>query len=131
MEGKFDSSYYEQLLEKHVSGMECITEPRLFLQDNFPVHLAPRVDAWLANKKGFNVLRLPRNSPDLMPLCNLFEQFVKELNNQSISNSDFIWDDLRECFKCICQAHICKKSLSDLKSTIDLIITNNGELTQL
>ena len=66
-----------------------------------------------------------------MPLCNLHEQFVKELNNQSISISDFIWDDLRECFKCIFQPHICKSALSALKSTIDLIITNNGELTQL
>jgi hypothetical protein len=48
---------------------------KIFLQGNFPVHLAPRVDCWLANKKGFNVLRLPRNSPDLMPfICHLHEQ---------------------------------------------------------
>jgi hypothetical protein len=56
--GKFDSAAYEKLLDKYVSKMSGL-QPRIFLQDNFPVHLAPRIDSWFSKNNAFNVIRLP------------------------------------------------------------------------
>ena len=63
LRGKFDSSTYEQLLDKHVSNIACDIQPRFFLQDNFPVHLAPRIDHWFSKNKSFILLRLQKKIP--------------------------------------------------------------------
>ncbi|KAK4045429.1 hypothetical protein OUZ56_033036 [Daphnia magna] len=127
---KFDSAAYEQLLDKHVSKIGCDIQPRFFLQDNFPVHLAPRIDHWFTNNKSFILLRLPKNSPDLMPLCLLHEVLVSELNKQEVVFSVNFSIDLNRCLQSICQSQI-ESLLLEMPTTLKYIIEHNGELRKL
>lgn len=128
--GKFDSAAYEKLLDKYVSKMSGL-QPRIFLQDNFPVHLAPRIDSWFSKNNAFNVIRLPKNSPDLMPLCQLHELLVTELNTKGVVPSINFLDDLNNCFKSICEPHIVESLFLEMPSTLKYIISHNGELRKM
>ena len=106
-------------------------QPRIFLQDNFPVHLAPRIDSWFSKNNDLNVIRLPKKSPDLMPLCQLHELLVTELNTKGVVPSINVLDDLNNCFKSICEPHIVESLFLEMPSTLKYIISHNGELRKM
>ncbi len=130
IKGKFDSAAYEQLLDKHVSNIACDIQPRFFLQDNFPVHLAPRIDNWFSKNKSFILLHLPKNSPDLMPLCLLHEVLVSELNKQEVVFSLNFYIDLNRCLQSVCQSHV-ESLLLEIPTTLKYIVEHNGELRKM
>lgn len=111
--------------------MGCDVQPRIFLQDNFPVHLAPRIHSWFSKNEAFNIIRLSTNSLDLMPLCQLHEMLLAELNKQEIVFSINFWRDLNQCFESISTPHIVETLLLKIPITLKYIISNNGELRHM
>ncbi len=57
IKGKFDSAAYDDFLRNMSGRWVMIFSPEFFLQDNFPVRLAPRIDSWFSENEAFNVIR--------------------------------------------------------------------------
>lgn len=72
IDGKFDSKQYLRILRRHVvPTMRNFDPPRIFMQDNSPVHKSKKVMAWFS-RQTFELLDWPALSPDLNPIENVW-----------------------------------------------------------
>lgn len=70
--GKFNSDQYLRILRNHVlPTMRSFSPPRIFMQDNSPVHKSKRCMAWFS-RQTFELLEWPALSPDLNPIENVW-----------------------------------------------------------
>lgn len=73
--GRFDARKYMAILRAHVipvmDGFEDDGAPRIFMQDNCPVHKAAVVMA-LFSRQRFQLMDWPAKSPDLNPIENVW-----------------------------------------------------------
>lgn len=75
--GRFDARKYMSIVRQHVipvmEKFEDDGEPRIFMQDNCPVHKAANVMA-LFSRQRFQLLDWPAKSPDLNPIENVWSK---------------------------------------------------------
>lgn len=72
IDGKFNSRQYMRLIRSHVIPlMNRFQEPRVFMQDNSPIHTAANVMG-LFSRQNFELLNWPPLSPDLNPIENVW-----------------------------------------------------------
>lgn len=72
IEGSFNSHRYKQILRANISPiMQQYDPPRIFMQDNCPVHTAGEIMAWFS-RQNFELLSWPAYSPDLNPIENVW-----------------------------------------------------------
>ncbi|CAB1445178.1 unnamed protein product [Pleuronectes platessa] len=88
IEGKMDGAKYREILEENL--MQSAKDLRLgrrfiFQQDNDPKHTARATKEWFG-LKNVNVLKWPRQSPDLNPIENLWQDLKIAVHRRSPSN---------------------------------------------
>lgn len=72
IDGKFASHQYLRIIRAHVIPMmDKFDEPRIFMQDNSPIHTASNAMA-LLGRQNFDLLNWPPLSPDLNPIENVW-----------------------------------------------------------
>lgn len=77
IEGNFNSSKYIRLLRTHLQPMmQNSDHPRIFMQDNSPVHTSQLSMAWFS-RQNFELLDWPPLSPDLNPIENVWSFMEK------------------------------------------------------
>lgn len=76
IEGKFNSTKYMQIIRAHVVPMMLrFDRPRIFMQDNSPVHTCSKTMALLA-RQNFELMDWPPLSPDLNPIENVWSYMI-------------------------------------------------------
>lgn len=77
IDGRFNSNGYMRLLRTHVVPMmnrfEDDGSPRIFMQDNSPIHKSAAVMAFFSRQR-FELLDWPAKSPDLNPIENVWSR---------------------------------------------------------
>lgn len=102
IEGKFNSHKYMRVLRTHLLPIvQDIAPPRIFMQDNSPLHKANNVMGWFS-RQNFEVLDWPELSPDLNPIENVWAFMEKgwpEVHPRNENTLDVVaqerWEMLR------------------------------------
>lgn len=100
--GHFNSYQYMRIIRTHVIPlMDRFGQPRVFMQDNSPVHTAGRVMA-LFSRQNFDLLDWPPLSPDLNPIENVWSYMENDwppIHPRNEQTLDAVvqerWNDLR------------------------------------
>ncbi len=96
----------------------------IFQQDLAPAHTAKSTKSWL-NDHGVGVLDWPANSPDLNPIENLCQGFVKrKMRNKRPKNADELKATVKEAWPSI-PPQQCHKLITSMPQTDHLHATPN------
>lgn len=80
IEGRFNSNKYARIIRSHVIPLmeryENDAAPRIFMQDNSPVHTSASVMA-LFSRQRFELMDWPPKSPDLNPIENVWAEMER------------------------------------------------------
>lgn len=88
IEGIFNSARYIRLLNSHVKPMMLsFDQPRVFMQDNSPVHTSQHSMAWFS-RQTFELLDWPPLSPDLNPIENVWSFMERDWPQIHPRNAD-------------------------------------------
>lgn len=118
IEGRFDSHrYMRMILRAHVLPiMQRFDPPRIFMQDNSPVHTTGNVMAWFS-RQNFELLDWPPLSPDLNPIENVWSYMEHDwppIHPRNPNTLDVVvqqrWNDLRSNQGDLSAIHINKIS---------------------
>lgn len=97
--GRFNSQSYLRILCRHVTPMmqqfENNDDPRIFMQDNSPVHTAENVMRYFSNRN-YELLDWPAKSPDLNPIENVWSWMTKNWPTLHPRNQQNLHDAVQE-----------------------------------
>ena len=129
IDGRYGSDQFLSLVKKHIEMQTETISQQPYVMDPFPVHSCAAVKSWFASRKG-DILLLPPNSPDLMPIGKLAEWIVNKINCQrnDISNCSLLWEKVNEAFNDSSFKMEIKSLLNDFPSTLKQILENGGNL---
>lgn len=79
IDGRFESNQYMRIIRRHIiplmNRFNDEGAPRIFMQDNSPVHTSARVMA-LFSRQNFHLMDWPPFSPDLNPIENVWSHMI-------------------------------------------------------
>jgi len=129
IEGRYGSEQFLSLMKKHIAMQAENIPQQPYVMDQFPVHSCAAVKSWFTSRKG-NILLLPPNSSDLMPIAKLAEWIVKRINCQrtDINNCSLLWERVYESFNDSSFKMEIKSLLHDYPCTLKQILESGGNL---
>lgn len=130
IEGRFGSKQYVDLLNEYILPV-CSTGPpnRLFVVDNFPVHLSSSIKEWFTTKDKIDYIVLPPKSSDLMPISKLGNAIVDHVNSSvqnDIKNNSDLYKAIVQSFQTICARLSFQNLFIEMSETIKTISESGG-----
>jgi len=101
IDGRYGSDQCVSLLSKNEQlKQDNVGRNQLYIMDQFPVHLCSAVKSWFNSKKSASQLILPPKSGDLMPVIQVAEQLVQNLNSVRVDIQDKVelWENVSAVF---------------------------------
>ena len=104
LEGRLDSTEYQQVLEEHMltDAAALIGEDFVFQQDNAPIHTSRSTRQWL-RQHDVTLLDCPPKSPDANPIENLWHELKTAANRREPRTAA---DSVQEAWQQIPAAHV-------------------------
>lgn len=129
IEGRYGSDQFLSLIQKHIAMQTESSPQQSYIMDSFPVHSCAAVKSWVTSTKG-EIILLPPQSPDLMPIGKLAEQIVKRINCQrtDFNNCSILWEKVYETFNDSSFQIEIKSVLDDFPRTLKQILESGGNL---
>ena len=120
--------YLDVLKNKAAPAMQRAGATK-FLQDGAPCHKAKKVKAWL-QKKGWNLIDWPGNSPDLNPIENLWNCMKQELKNIHCPNLDRLQEEIKRVWHHRTSQQLCQNLIKSMPRRLAAVIKANAEMTK-
>ena len=128
--GIMDRFVYRDILEKAMLPYARVRMPRkwTFQQDNDPKHSSKVLQEWLVKNK-VDVLKWPSQSPDLNPIEHLWNEMGRRLGAQHFSNSNQLYEKLREIWSEI-PVSVCERLLDSMPRRCQAVLDARGYPTK-
>ena len=107
LEGRLDSTAYQQVLEKHMltDVAALIGDDFVFQQDNVPIHMSRSTRQWL-RQHDVTLLDWPPKLPDANPIENLWHELKTAANRRKPRTAAELWNALQEAWQQISAARV-------------------------
>lgn len=116
IEGHFNAAKYINILRNHVvpimDSFVNENDPRIFMQDNSPVHTADSVMAFIS-RQNFELMEWPPKSPDLNPIENVWSKMTyawPQIHPRNEENLDAAVKERWNALNDDQRKHWCRKS---------------------
>ena len=85
-EKSLNGSIYQDIIKRHTAEMEKIFHDGefYFMQDNHPAH--QKSEEWVVNEQKLNLIKLPKRSPDLNIIENLWSALKERVTSEAPGN---------------------------------------------
>jgi len=133
IKGNMDQDLYISILKDYllstIKWYKLKSKDIIFQQDNDPKHNAGRVQEWL-EKKPFETMIWPAQSPDINPMEHLWAIIKRQLNEYERPPNGMIqlWERIETIWNSI-DKDICLKLIESMPRRIEAILKAKGKWT--
>jgi len=134
IDGNMDQHLYKGILEdelqKTLEWYRLKPDKVIFQQDNDSKHTAASVREWL-NKRKFDTLEWPAQSPDLNPIEHLWAHIKKQLNKYDTAPKGILdlWERVQDQWNTI-DASVCANLIDSMPRRVAAVIKAKGRWTK-
>ena len=130
LEGRLDSTAYQQVLEEHMltDAVALIEDDFVFQQDHAPIHTSRSTRQWL-RRHDVTLLEWPPKSPDANPIENLWHELKTAANRREARTAAELWNALQEAWQPIPAARV-RNLAESVPRRLDAIRRVRGENTR-
>lgn len=121
IQGRYGSDQFVAIMKNNIVPILRNDADRVFIMDQFPVHICSAVKQWFNEQHGISLLLLPGKSGDFNIVSKIGEDLVKHLNSQSIDlkSVDELWVVVSNGLKKLCTPSVIQNALLEIRETMN------------
>jgi len=129
IDGRYGSDQCASLLSKNEKLKQyAVGCHQLYIMDQFPFHLCAAVKRWSKSKKSATQLILLPKSGDLMPVIQVAEHLVQNLNSNrvDIQDKDELWEYVSAVFHDPSTQAMIRNAIAHFPDILKNVFENGG-----